>query len=147
MVAAVRNATPPEAAKRGTAAPPGTSRAAHRRAAERMACPGLGTEDLARLSRTAGVDLEALRRKYLRPAAAGAARDGQPAASPLATPAQVAASERLAALRALPCRICKGSGLERAPYNHMLLERNCEACDGEGVLLAEAAAGGARAPA
>ena len=33
------------------------------------------------------------------------------------------------------CWTCQGLRIQKVPYGHMILERTCEACDGEGVIL------------
>merc|ERR1712046_454313 len=42
------------------------------------------------------------------------------------------AEERLGLVHA--CHVCHGTGMEKVNYNHMILERNCEACDGMGII-------------
>ncbi|ETW01110.1 hypothetical protein H310_06725 [Aphanomyces invadans] len=32
------------------------------------------------------------------------------------------------------CKQCHGQRIEKVPYNFMVLERTCTACDGEGVI-------------
>ncbi|EQC28580.1 hypothetical protein SDRG_13656 [Saprolegnia diclina VS20] len=35
------------------------------------------------------------------------------------------------------CDRCHGQRIERVPYNYMVLEQTCSACDGEGVLAVQ----------
>jgi len=81
------------------------------------------------------VDFEALREKYKDKAASAKA-------TPASTPAESEADaqvrtdyeklQHLDTIRA--CSICRGSGIEKYIYNFQERERNCDICDGEGLV-------------
>jgi DnaJ-class molecular chaperone len=35
------------------------------------------------------------------------------------------------------CKACNGSGIVRTLYNHMTMEKTCEECDGDSIILQE----------
>lgn len=81
------------------------------------------------LSKTAGVDFNGLRDKYLNiKGKAIAEAKGQPGAQP-----EAKNLERLDNYRI--CKWCNGRGTVKSVYNHMVLERDCEECDGESIVL------------
>jgi hypothetical protein len=88
-----------------------------------------------RLSATAGVDFEALRDKYKdKSASAKASVASTPEAT--AEQAQIRADyEKLKNLDSIrACHVCHGSGIEKYQYNFQEKDRNCENCDGEGLV-------------
>lgn len=79
---------------------------------------------LEELSKTAGVDLLALKEKY-------AARNV--AASTELTEQAKQAHDTLS--KYVICQSCQGRGIVKSIYNHMVMEKTCEVCDGESVVL------------
>lgn len=91
-------------------------------------------KDLAKLSENAGVDLLSLKEKYtgLKAQAAPTA----PAVSGELARAAQQANDSLSKYKI--CQACQGLGIQKVKYNHMTLEKSCEACDGESIGLLDA---------
>lgn len=107
--------------------------------------------DLSTLSKSAGIDLVALKAKYQRVAQENAA---SAALNPSAASQQAledtkrqkadmkADTERLNNYKV--CPNCQGSGIVKSIYNHMVMERDCEVCDGECVMMTATALAAAK---
>ncbi len=84
---------------------------------------------LSSLSKVAGVDLNGLRDKYK-----NIQRETERTKNTIST-------ENLNDLRRLDnyriCKSCLGKGTTKTLYNHMVLERDCEECDGESIVLSQ----------
>lgn len=80
---------------------------------------------LEQLSKTAGVDLLALKEKYANVAKTSASSN----MSDEAKHAEDALSKYAI------CNACQGQGIVKSVYNHMVMEKTCELCDGESVIL------------
>lgn len=87
-------------------------------------------EELQKLSATIGIDLIKVKEKY----DGITTRSVTEAIVPL--PAQQ--QKNIESLKTLDkysvCQFCQGSGIMKVPYNHMILEKNCSECGGEGIL-------------
>ncbi|KAJ1434291.1 hypothetical protein B484DRAFT_446740 [Ochromonadaceae sp. CCMP2298] len=88
-------------------------------------------ELLESLSRTSGVDFKAMKLKY------EIVRAKQSVASQeLATDIASQPSEDLERLNNYCiCKGCNGKGTIKTIYNHRVMEKDCEECDGESIVL------------
>lgn len=84
---------------------------------------------LGELSRTAGVDLIALKEKY------SSLSKQQGSKTSAETKKAEEANEVLS--KYVICQACNGQGIVKSVYNHMVMEKTCEACDGESIVLKE----------
>ncbi len=80
---------------------------------------------LEELSKSAGVDLMALKEKY-------SSRKSGGIGTNLSEEAKKA-DETLS--KYIICQTCQGQGIVKSIYNHMVMEKTCEVCDGESVVL------------
>jgi hypothetical protein len=89
------------------------------------------SELLDQLSRTAGVDLNGLRDKYrgiIQEEHAKKEKDVS-AGGANVKPEDLAKLDNYKI-----CKACLGKGTIKTIYNHMVLERDCEECDGESII-------------
>jgi DnaJ-class molecular chaperone len=86
---------------------------------------------LEELSKTAGVDFIALKEKYktLKP---DASKITVTAGTSSATSNQDA--NQILSKYSI-CKTCNGQGIVKTLYNHMTLEKTCEDCDGDSVVV------------
>jgi DnaJ-class molecular chaperone len=95
-----------------------------------MATADASAATLQSLSKTAGVDLNALREKYR-----GVAVAEQEKHKSTTVPSTEIKAEDMARLDNYHiCKSCLGKGTVKTVYNHMVLERDCEECDGESII-------------
>lgn len=88
------------------------------------------SELLDNLSRSAGVDLNGLRDKYRGISPADEAKRAN-----LPQSGERIKQEDLAKLDNYKiCKSCLGKGTVKTVYNHMVLEKDCEECDGESIV-------------
>ena len=83
--------------------------------------------DLAQLSATIGIDLDALREKYK-----GVSDGSKPASDEVKARAAEEAFRTLEKYKT--CTKCGGTGLIKSVYNFISMENNCDECDGDGLL-------------
>lgn len=91
-----------------------------------MELPQGRSDVLKDLSKTAGVDLNSLRDKYRGIASAEQAKHK---ATELVSPEDLAKLNNYSI-----CKTCHGKGTVKTVYNHMVLEKDCEECDGESII-------------
>lgn len=99
---------------------------------------GDDNSNLEALSRSAGVDLVALRNKYSNGSNNGGLEHGVSSSSSesgrnLNQQSHVDANKELSKYKI--CQTCQGMGIVRSKYNHMMLEKTCEECDGDCIIL------------
>jgi DnaJ-class molecular chaperone len=86
-------------------------------------------ELLESLSRTSGVDFKGLKAKYEAKAKEQSSQGEQ------ATVPQASAEGLERLNNYCICKGCNGKGTVKTIYNHMVMERDCEECDGESIVL------------
>jgi len=82
------------------------------------------------LSKTAGVDLNALKDKYR-----NIQRETAQCNASSLSAKETKDLERLNNYKI--CKTCLGKGTVKTIYNHMVLERDCEECDGDSIILTQ----------
>ena len=88
------------------------------------------TDSLSNLSKVAGVDFNKLREKYK------TVQQKQTSGSSHTLSAKD--EEDLKRLNNYKiCKSCLGKGTVKTIYNHMVLERDCEECDGDSIVLSQ----------
>lgn len=93
--------------------------------------------DLEYLSKVSGVDFHALRDKYsgnkykTERATASSADDNGKAKYSEEKAKEI--NEKLSQYHI--CKSCNGMGIVKTFYNHMMLEKTCEECDGDSLIL------------
>lgn len=93
-------------------------------------------------------DLSALRAKWAQVAQQRDAAVGGLAQTPASLPQLADAAGQPPAKEEVNvkiCRGCEGLGIARTIYNHRVMERTCDVCEGEGVVAKPAAAAGGAA--
>eukprot|EP01039_Chlorochromonas_danica_P000578 gene578-622_t len=95
--------------------------------------------ELAKLSESAGVDLLALKEKYSKTGGIStSSSQGTPASSSSYEQKKRESDEAENHLSKYKiCPTCQGLGIQKTVYNHMVLERTCEDCDGDSIVLLE----------
>lgn len=86
------------------------------------------SDKLSDLSKTAGVDLNALKDKYR-----NIQRESAQINASTLSAKETKDLERLNNYKI--CKACLGKGTVKTIYNHMVLERDCEECDGDSIIL------------
>lgn len=79
------------------------------------------------LSKTAGVDFNGLRDKYIK------LKSTEERSEASVEKPEAENLKRLDNYRI--CKSCNGSGIVKTVYNHMVLEKDCEECDGDSIIL------------
>jgi hypothetical protein len=88
------------------------------------------TELLNNLSKSAGVDLAGIKEKYV------ALKSAVPAKVPTTRNQQSNGTVDFQKLENYKiCKSCNGKGTVKSIYNHMVLERECEECEGESIIM------------
>ena len=91
--------------------------------------------DYAALSAQAGIDFVALKDKYSK-VAEQQKRAATAEGDPQFEEKRKAAEQANAVLdRYTTCAMCQGTGIFRSVYNFRTMESNCEACDGDGIMM------------
>jgi DnaJ-class molecular chaperone len=91
---------------------------------------GMSEKLLEELSRTAGVDFLALKQKY------SSNSSGSIVSNESASEEVINAHNSLS--KYAVCQVCQGQGIVKSVYNHIVMEKTCESCDGESIVLREA---------
>ena len=89
------------------------------------------------LSKVAGVDFTSLREKYSKVQQTQSSQSNQTKQQKPTDPQATTMGnlERLDNYRI--CKSCSGRGTVKVLYNHMVLERDCEKCEGESIVLSQ----------
>jgi hypothetical protein len=88
------------------------------------------TELLNSLSKSAGVDLAGIKEKYV------ALKSAVPVKVPTTRNQQSNGTVDFQKLENYKiCKSCNGKGTVKSIYNHMVLERECEECEGESIIM------------
>jgi len=89
------------------------------------------SDSLSSLSRVAGVDFNKLREKYK-------TLQQKQTSSESSHTLSAKDEEDLKRLNNYKiCKSCLGKGTVKTIYNHMVLERDCEECDGDSIVLSQ----------
>ncbi len=94
------------------------------------------SSELDYLSKVSGVDFVALREKYSKQKTYASAREQIEVTNhvvPLSEEERKNIDTTLSKYHI--CKNCNGLGVVKSVYNHMTMERTCEECDGESIIL------------
>ena len=89
--------------------------------------------DVKTILKTHGYDLEQLRKKY--------ANEGLGGTVKITNDNYSSATSQSAMNDIYICKSCQGQRIVKGIYNHVVQEKNCHACEGEGVLWLEKSTG------
>lgn len=97
----------------------------------------MSDKELSKLGETAGVDFVALRMKYAQAKSDNCLHTtSRDHASAEDQEKRIKAEENLSKYKI--CLSCHGLGVVKFIYNHMTLEKSCEICDGDSIVLLDA---------